>query len=182
MKTVRAALEHIDYDYRISAIEPSLDSEGKLFFNEGEKVAIGISDADWITKSKKFAPEWHSELANVYELFLWYAYRIAKGYWDLKYICDDSSSAGNYLNSPDSVHYLELSGMRKVGGFYDGTGNTYKIVNGRFDYNIHRFVADDFDFLMCGGAWDMDGKNAVAVFYSSFSHNKHGTGVMVLKK
>jgi len=48
------------------------------------------------------------------------AYRLAMGYWTLEYVCDNSSSAGNYRNSSNWKLALEVSGTREVGDFKDG--------------------------------------------------------------
>ncbi|MBP3285153.1 MAG: hypothetical protein J6M02_06595, partial [Clostridia bacterium] len=81
LKIVGEALTAIDYNYRIVTIEPSWDDSQRLFYMNGEKVARGLSCREWKAKCKKFAPEWDSDLANLYELFLWYGYRIAKRLW-----------------------------------------------------------------------------------------------------
>lgn len=49
------------------------------------------------------------------------------GLWTIEYVCDNSSEAGNYRNSPDSIGDVELTGARKVGGFKEGIGNTEEI-------------------------------------------------------
>ncbi|MBP3284298.1 MAG: hypothetical protein J6M02_02230, partial [Clostridia bacterium] len=115
-----------------------------------------------------------SDLANLYELFLWYAYRIAKGLWTLEYVCDDSSSAGNYWNSPDASHGFEVSGRRKVGGFADGVGNTYKI------------VSHNEGFVACGGHFVCTGVDSSAARVNYYDHPYYayhciGSGVLVLR-
>ena len=173
LKDVENALAAIDYNYRIATIEPSLDNSGKLFYKNGEKVASLFSCNEWKIKGKEFAPEWGSDLATLYELFLWYAYRIAKGLWTLEYVCDDSSSAGNYSDSPDASHGFEVSGKRKVGGFADGVGNTYKI------------VAHNAGFAACGGDYHYNGNlcPVADVFCRNFpcGTNYYGSGVLVLR-
>ena len=173
LKIVGEALTAIDYNYRIVTIEPSWDDSQRLFYMNGEKVARGLSCREWKAKCKKFAPEWDSDLANLYELFLWYGYRIAKRLWTLEYVCDDSSSAGNYRNSPDASHDFEVSGKREVGGFADGVGNTYKI------------VAHKAGFAACGGNCNGDGRYYpvadVDCYSSPYCTNNDGSGVLVLR-
>lgn len=172
--TIGEALRLIGYDYCIANLEPSCDDEDRLYYEEGEVVAKDLSGYQWVEMAKAFAPEHKSGLADIYELFLWYAWRIAKGYWTLEYVCDNSSGMGNYCNSPDSSGSFELSGAREVGGRYDGTGNTYKLVlNGN-------------KFSMCGGYWASAGYCfPVATVFGDFlpyTSLNNTCGVVVLRK
>lgn len=131
---VDTALKNVNYDYYIATIEPSMKAR-KLYYEPGNEVATGLSAEQWQTKAKNYTPNLGSRLASIDELILWYAYRIAKGYWSMQYVCHDSSAHGNYTNSlvNNGVSYKthnfqDLTGVRKVGGFKDGVGNTYKIV------------------------------------------------------
>ena len=130
---VDTALRNVNYDYCIATIEPSMKAR-KLYYEPGNEVATGLSAEQWETKAKNYAPHLGSRLALPDELILWYAYRIAKGYWSLRYVCQDSSAHGNYNDSPTRKaakgHTVEkdLTGVKEVGGFKDGVGNTYKIV------------------------------------------------------
>lgn len=85
-------------------------------------------------------------IATIYETFLWYAWRGANSYWNLQYLCKDSSSKGNWRDSPDTAGHIELTGAREVGGFCDGTGNTCKL------------VTESIKTISIGGAWYMSGK------------------------
>lgn len=146
LEWVKEALAFVCYDYRIANLEPSLDSDGKLYYEKGKPVCEGLSVEDWQEKAKMFSVQYKSNLANVYELLLWYAYRIAKGKWSIYYVCNDSSSRGNYKNSPGATHCLEVSGSKFVGGARDGVGNTIKIVE---------HVSG---FFTCGGDYTFSGK------------------------
>ena len=84
------ALERVNYDYYIATIEPSMKAK-KLYYEPGNEVARCLTAEQWETKAKNYAPNLGSRLALVDELILWYAYRIAKGYWTLSYVCKDSS-------------------------------------------------------------------------------------------
>lgn len=176
LENVKIAISKIDYDYLISTIEPSkINSSDKIFYEEGGHVYMGLRRYEWEKKAKEFAPEYNSDLANLYEVVLWYAYRIVRGYWSLEYVCDDSSSLGNYWNSPNSRHFLEATGVRKVGGFSDGIGNTYKIVKN-----------PKGGFLMIGGSYNFRG-NICPVGVVDHSDcldfgSSYATGVLVLKK
>lgn len=122
-KLIKKALKTINYNYWISTIEPSLNEEDKIFFKVGAPVFTSHLFCDLISYAKEFAPEWNSNLASWDELILFYAYRIAKGYWTIEFVCDNSS----YPKSLKSLCDIEPSGTIKVGGFFDGIGNTYKV-------------------------------------------------------
>lgn len=168
------ALRLIGYDYCIANLEPSYDDNDYLYFDEGEVVAEELSCYQWMEKAKEFSPEHKSGLADIYELFLWYAWRIAKGYWTLEYVCDNSSNAGNYCSCPDGSGCLELSGAREVGGRHDGIGNTYKL------------VLNDNKFSVCGGYWGSSGIYCpVATVFGDFvpyASLDNTSGVVVLRK
>lgn len=122
------AVENVTEEYFIANLEPSIDQNGRIYYKVGEKVTRGFSPNKWRQKAREFAPECESDLATAYQLVLWYAYRIAMGYWTVEYVCENSYSEGNYWNSPDATHKIEVSGTKKVGGAYDGVGNTRKLV------------------------------------------------------
>lgn len=126
LANLREALNKVDYDFAISTIEPTIKA-GKLFFSEGEQVAVGYTCEELYELCEQYNPPKGSRMANLYELFIWYAYRIIKGYWTLNFVVADSNGA-NYWSSKDAAHALEKTGARTCGGFKDGQGNTYKIV------------------------------------------------------
>jgi hypothetical protein len=128
LEIVYEAILKIHYDFKISTIEPSITENKQLYFAEGEPVAVGIRISDWKHLAKLYAPEYGSKIANIYELFLWYAYRIVKGYISLECVCKDSSGLGNYIDALKATGNVEVSGAREVGGFCDGIGNTFKYV------------------------------------------------------
>ena len=173
LEKVKEALNIVDYDYKISTIEPSIGENGVIYFEKGNPVAVGISELMWREYAKKFDEKCNSRLATLSELFLWYAYRIAIRAWDLSYLADNSSSAGNYWNSPEASHDFELSGVREVGGFSDGVGNTDKLVSletggfalvGGFYYNFG-FEKPVANIKVCG---------------ASRACITHGSGVVVI--
>lgn len=173
LKIVRKGLNEVRYDYWISTIEPSKPKD-KIEFIDGEDVAVGYSINQWIEMFNSYAPERGSRMANLYELFIWYAWRIAKSFWTLQYVADDSSSAGNYANAPESTHCREKAGARGCGGFRDGQGNTYKLVTHKDS------------FAAVGGYYFNYGNNyPVAVVYY-YNHpddiRYYGCGVLVLTK
>ena len=174
VEAVKEAINSVKYDYWISTIEPSMNKKGKLFLAPGKKVLRGISYVEWEKKGEEFSPERNSGLASLKELFIWYALRVANNFWSLDYVCDDSSSEGNYWNSPYSAKQFEVSGSRKVGGFADGIGNTGKI------------VMSDTDFVICGGYCSNRGHLYPVADVNKcdepMSISYTGTGVIVLRK
>lgn len=169
LSVVGEAIGEIEYNYLIANIEPSVDQNGKIFYKE--KCKVGIYLESWDESAEEFLPEHGSSLATLYELFLWYAYRIAKGFWSLEYVCDDSRSAGNYYYAPASSNRLELSGERIVGGARDGVGNTQKIVKQGEDY------------YFCGGSYSIYFNYPVAKKTATFmDFGLDATGVVVLRK
>ena len=144
LEIVREAVRRIDYDYSIATIEPSI-KDGKIYYEEGEEVAIGFSVKQWRAMAKEYSEERGSRLANLYELFLWYALRIANGFWTLNYVANNSASKGNYWNATKASRRLEVSGAKECGGYNDGQGNAYKIVDFEDSYAV------------VGGAYDVDG-------------------------
>ena len=175
---VDTALGNVNYDYYIATIEPSIKAR-KLYYEPGNEVATGLTAEQWETKAKNYAPNLGSRLASVDELILWYAYRIAKGYWSLKYVCDDSSAHGNYCNTTKNNGIKirsskNLTGVQNVGGFKDGVGNTYKIVKN-----------DTGTFWRFGGYFQDCGWQYPVAFVEFISPHKvrgGASGVVVLTK
>lgn len=145
------ALKEINYDYYISVLEPSFDEQGKIFYEPGNKVAIDIALGDWCRRAREFylTKSEHSEIANILEFYLFMAYRIANGYLEFERVCDEvamrryeyiqadlaikyyklhSTMQGFTFASPDFP--FEVSGVREIGGFRDGIGNTRKLCKG----------------------------------------------------
>ena len=173
---VEKALKIIDYDYCISTLEPSFDENGNIFYEEGKPVGRGIKLEEWKERANKFYNDkkWHSELAQLEEGDLFKAYRIAMGLWSLEYVCDDSSSAGNYWNAPNSSRDFEVSGARKVGGFKDGIGNTYEIYQTESGFAlVGGYYSYGGDFYPVADVYYRDGPSDI---------DYYGSGVVVLKR
>ena len=117
---VGEAISVIDYDYLISSIDPSINENGEIYFEEGESVATNLSDATWEKLAKEFAPELNSDIASLHELFLWYAYNIATGKYHLEFICDRTRQ----IAGPS--HMLHLASVVQNSG--ERIGNTCKLV------------------------------------------------------
>ena len=144
---VQWALQCTKHDFWISTIECSIKDDKLVFEREADCTTFALSVNEWNVKAKEFAPEFHSRLASEEELILFYAYRVAKGYWSLNYICNDSSSDGNYKDSPRHSGKCNLTAVEKVGGFNDGVGNTCKIV-----------MKNELEPCLYGGHWQTSGK------------------------
>jgi len=173
LKDVEEALKRVGTDYWIATLEPSVVA-GRIYYAEGEEVGVGYSCKQWKKMAEEYAPERLSRLSNRYELFIWYALRIVNGLWTLDYVAEDSSSEGNYWNAPGSVRFMEKTGARKCGGFYDGQGNSYRIVTWECGY------------MLVGGGYNQHGRCS---YVADVSHiNKPGNildcgvGVLVLVK
>lgn len=179
LRVIKRALQQVDYDYWIASIEPTV-VKGKLRFIEGRKVATQYMPEEWEQLCKEYAPERKSRMANLYELFIWYAWRIVKGYWSFEYVTNDSSSAGNYQDSPNLYaindpkhyhHYIDKAGAKECGGYKDGQGNTCKIVTHKGKYKA------------VGGCYISSGKtNPVAstnLYYGLFHYRTYSHAVVV---
>ena len=167
----------VPFVFKIATLEPSLSEDGKIFYEEGQRVGRGISYAEWDKAASAFYSdsEWYSALALPEEGDLFIAYRVAMGMWSFEYVCDDSSNAGNFWDSPTSSRNFELSGARIVGGFKDGTGNTLKIFK------------DDSTFITVGGEYIDSGvthpiSSIHDIAYNATAVNYRGCGVVVLRK
>lgn len=170
-----------NYEYKIARIEPSARGCGNITYDKDSAVYRGaITAGTWEETAKEFVPG-YSRIATLEELYLFYAYRIAMGYWTIEYVCDDSSSDGNYNDSPVSSKEKDKSGAKEVGGFNDGIGNTIKLV-----------MKDGVPTLV-GGSYEMSGKtHPVAKIFSPEEYelfNRHYgryadevSGVIVISK
>jgi len=175
LRIVEEAVAKIDYDYSISSIEPSIDKNGNLYFAPGENVVSKLTIPEWIRKAGEFAPSRKSRLASIHELYLWYAYRVAKGCWTLEYVCNNSSEGSNYVNSVTASFNCEKSAKRCVGGAFDGVGNTQKL------------VTHNNKFALCGGSHYTAGYNypVGSMYYLTepvTMRRNATTGVVVLLK
>lgn len=137
IRIVGEAICNIEYDYKIAIIEPSKSENGGIYYEAGKEVLRNLSCREWEMLARNYAPEHGSRLATLYELFLWYAYRIAKEYFSICDVCDMT-----YLTVKDFVHIFEPSAEHIIGGFADGIGNTYKIVKD-----------SKGAFALCGGCY-----------------------------
>ena len=132
---VKEAVQEVNYDYWIANLEPSVEN-GKIYYAENHDVGAKFSGNQWGEMAINYKPERGSRLSNLHELFIWYALRIVNKLWTLNYVANDSSSAGNYWNAPESFKSMEKTGARECGGYRVGQGNTYKIVTREGGYAL----------------------------------------------
>lgn len=179
LHVIERALTQVDYDYWIASLEPTVVN-GRIRFIEGRKVATNYMPEEWEELCKQYAPERSSRMANLYELFIWYAWRIVKGYWTFEYVTNDASSAGNYKDSPnlyainDPRHYhhnMDKAGAKECGGYKDGQGNTCKIVTHKGKYKA------------VGGCYISSGKTnpiaSTSFYYGLFHYRTYSHAVVV---
>lgn len=173
LERANQAIQKVNYDYWIATIEPSVANE-KIYYAEGEMVGVGFSCNQWNSMAKDYALDRGSRLANLYELFIWYALRIVNGLWTLNYVSNNSSSGGNYRNAPKATGSMEKTGARECGGYRDGQGNSYKIV----------IVEDGYELVGVGYNGNGDSYPVADVYYCSYPDLTHynSSGVLVLTK
>lgn len=142
----------------------------QIYFAEGTDIENTLCCFEWKEKATEFAPGWESDLADWYEWILFLAYRIAKKYLTIEFVCNNSSDC-----TKPSKFYLEPapSGSREVGGFYDGIGNTRKITKFKSSY------------ALSGPCYyDNDSKRTVASYeiVAPNESNCYASGIIVLRK
>lgn len=121
-------------DFRAQRMDPSFDKNGRIYYQAGEKPAVGKSTNWWKENAKEFLPEKNSREGSTKEriafLGLLIKYLIEKeGYtvsdaW--KAVCDQSKDLGHYWDSKDAKYDFEPTGSRKIGEWFD-LANAYKI-------------------------------------------------------
>lgn len=165
-RNLNLAFENINYDYEIATIEPTV-IDGKIKYIKDKEVAVGYSYNQWKQMAKEYLPDKGSRLATLYETIMWYAWRIVKGYWTLDSVTNNSSSIGNYADSPNAAHKREKAGVRKSGGFRDGQGNTAKIVSHEHKcYFCGKLYETMEAFCILGGDYLDNGNNPLRTVVS----------------
>ena len=143
---VKIAVRIIDYDFWIATLEPSV-ANGKIYYAEGELVAGGFSGNQYKRMAEEYAPYRGSRMAELHELFLWYALRIANGLWTLDDIVKNPLNTERCWEVLRSPIHLEKTGAKECGGYRDGQRNTYKIVT--YNNGIVRVGGDDYHIGEC---------------------------------
>ena len=122
-------------DFWHSKLDPSFNEERNgLVFEAGKMPAVGKSYNWWEEKARQYLPERESRLGTKteYVAFLGVLIKklVASGWamskaWEA--VCDDSRELGHYWNSENAKYDFEVTGSRKICGFYD-LANMYKFL------------------------------------------------------
>jgi len=83
------AINEVNYDYKIAVVAPSVARNGDLYYANQQKIAVPMNCIEAEEKAKAFNSELNSDLATLYELYMYYAYKIAMGHWNMQILCDD---------------------------------------------------------------------------------------------
>ena len=145
-------------NFRIPAIDPSLDDDGNtIIYIAGRKPAIGKSPTWWYENAPRFMPSKNSRLRDKLEHdvvlgVMLIKYLVEEKQYEVeeawKAVCVDSADLGHYRNSKDAKKEFETTGSRQIGKCYD-FGNTFKIVKERESsgfvelggaYNVYSFI------------------------------------------
>lgn len=134
--------------------DPSLADDGySIRFISGEKPNINMTYTWWVDAAKRYYPLRNSRLGTKNEYYAFIGVLMKKLMesgktleWVWKSLCDDSKELGNFWNSKNSQHDIELTGSRCICDFCD-LGNTSKFLAGDEDAPHYR----------AGGTYYMDG-------------------------
>ena len=155
-------------NFRISAIDPSLDNDKeKIIFEEGHKPAVGKSYFWWRTQASKFCYKKNSRLISTIEMDVFLGNIIKYLYENKGYkieqawyaVCCNSKRLGHYYNAEKAKSDFEKTGKRKIGTFFD-LANTSKIA---YDPNTESF----FEY---GGAYTNNSKTYPLAYIDNFSN------------
>lgn len=84
------AISAVKYDYYIANRCASVNSTGGIYYAKDAKVAMGYSKKDWLEMANAFWPEYNSDIATLYEYFIWIAYQIIEKRWALDTLCTEN--------------------------------------------------------------------------------------------
>ena len=90
VRVVKRATMNIDFDFKIAMYDPSVDSEGKIFYEQDSNFTPFSVDR-WVAKVKAFyrSGYWYSDVATIEELFLYYTLLIASDMFTVSELCDE---------------------------------------------------------------------------------------------
>lgn len=159
----------------IPVYEPSRAADGQLQFVPNMTVLRFLTCNNWENLMQDYSPENGSRMASPTTYFLLLLKFIKLGFVTLEDCADDSSSIGNYCDSPYTSRCVEKTGSRWLGGLSGFAGNTYKIVK---DSNSF------FKFMRLGGCCNNLGYQwplmAVACDFLPDEIIYHGVGLLEL--
>jgi len=144
-KSVQDAIENGLSDFRVPAIDPSIDGD-RIYFKPGSMPGVGKSANWWLENAPKYMSCCRMGFDSERIAFL--AMFIKEGFATWTQICDNSKEIGHCYDSKDPKHALEQTGSRPLGKFYDLV-NTFKITV--------KDGTDGLRFSLSGGCWDICG-------------------------
>lgn len=153
-------------DFRAQVMDPSLDEEDRIFYQKGNKPAVGKSAAWWEENAKKFIPQKKSRIGKRKQRIAFLGVLIKQLIEELGYnasdawraVCDQSKELGHFLDSKDAKKQFEPTGSRQVGTWYD-LGNTFNLIRGEV-----------FKFVLYGGCYSDNGNDYPLAFYEGFDY------------
>lgn len=172
---VASGLTQAYYSFNISVMEPAITKgdrqEESVRYQAGLPIYSGISCMNWEALFATLVPNGRSHLANLFELDLLLAWEIAEGALTLEEVVVDSSNVGGYTSLEPRA--TRVTGQIKCGKFFDGFGNTKKLVK------------NGSEFVVVGGSHGSDGKISPIASYRPRNQDKgilsDYTGVLVIK-
>ena len=160
----------------VAILEPSVDDDGNIYFAKGANPGVGYSARWWDDNATKICPERKSRIISSDEYYLIEAHLIKNGDITWEEAAEDSSTKGNFSDSPASTHKMEKTGTSKCGEFYGFVGNTCKYVKGAYRYR----------YALMGGSYQSWGSSHPVsdeyIIYGPISMYDNSVGWPVLEK
>lgn len=103
------AVATVKYDYYLAKYPASVDSKGRIYYREAAEGATGYVKEEWERMAKQFYPQYHSDIATLYEYVIWIAYNILQKRWTLDVWCTENEVAENdaFLHTRKLVRHKE---------------------------------------------------------------------------
>jgi len=149
-------------DFYAPRIDPSINSDNKIYFCTGSKPGVEKSAYWWFKNAPKFMPGCRMGLDAERDAFLATLIKRELATWEQ--ICDHSEEIGHYWDSYDTKRKLEPTGSRPLGEFYD-LANTFKITlrdeeeaifslgGGSYCYHSFHYPLADVNDCDCSGRY-----------------------------
>ena len=133
-------------------MDPSFTEDG-IEYVAGKKPAVGKSYNWWFDTAKKYDPSHNSRLGTrlEYRAFLGVLIKklveeVKSVKWAWNAVCNDSKELGNYWDTQDVNHELELTGSKYICGFYD-LANTYKFLSEDVENGGYWLASGSYDYF-----------------------------------
>lgn len=139
LEIVAEGLKKIDYEYEVLTVEPCQPYGAKRYLfltKDFGKYGVKIPDSLYYSHiaysiQNSFVPGKKLEMGLLSELFLWYAWRIYRGYWNLNIVCNDTAGFGYYgygflyfSTKQDRLGRRHMPAEKFTAGFRDNVGNS----------------------------------------------------------